>query len=148
MVLEGGGGGGTPPSDYTNAVVFMFIYIGYYFYNVFAGTSTDLTTRFEYEGHKGVSLLTLPRIEGVDVNVFTVDVYMAVTERLDIEWLIPFSNQKDVKLILFFSDNPDWSATLGYALLRRHPQASIAGGYVDNLVQPKPCHYQDRYVAC
>ena len=80
------------------------------------------------------------------MDVFTVDVYYAVTENLDIEFLTQIPKEKNVKLILFFSDNPDWSHTLGYSMLRQYPQAAIAGGYVDNLILAKPCHFPDRYV--
>ena len=96
---------------------------------------------YEYEGRKGISFLSLPKLDGVDIEIFTVDVYEAVLEHIDIRPLSPISNEKDVKLILFLSDNPDWSHRLGYMMLKHYPHTAIAGGYVDNLVLPKPCHY-------
>ena len=106
------------------------------------GTSTDLSTMYEFESHKAISFLSLPKLDGVDVEVFTVDVYEAVCEHLDIGSLSPVSNEKDVKLIVFLSDNPDWSHRLGYMMLKHYPRTAIAGGYVDNLVVPKPCHFK------
>ena len=97
---------------------------------------------YEYESQKAISFLSLPKLDGVDMQVFTVDVYEAVLEHIDIRPLSPVSNEKDVKLIVFLSDNPDWSHRLGYMMLKHYPQTAIAGGYVDNLVLPKPCHFK------
>ena len=105
------------------------------------GTSSDLSQRFEYEGRKSVSFLTLPKLDGVEIEVSAIDNFMVVDDLVNLELLTRTPKEKDVKLILFIAENPDWSNMIGYSLLRLYKTAAIAGGYVDNLIQAKPCNY-------
>ena len=79
-------------------------------------------------------------MDGVEIEVSAIDNFMVVDDLVNLELLTRTPKEKDVKLILFIAENPDWSNMIGYSLLRLYKTAAIAGGYVDNLIQAKPCN--------
>lgn len=103
------------------------------------GTAQNTNRISELEDTRALTLLTLPKIEGLDIYSFFVDVHnihMDENAVFDVSQVSNVPEDKQVKAILMFSNQPYCPPEIGYSLLQHYEGCVIAGGYVDNLILP------------
>lgn len=112
------------------------------------GSDQKTKSTKEMEDRAALSVLSIPKIEGLDIYTFFVDVYPdhMLTEEtgevFDLHEISTVPEKKDVKALLLFCDEPYCPHEIGYKFLDHYPNCVMAGGYVDNLIAPKfTCMY-------
>jgi hypothetical protein len=104
----------------------------------------------ELEDVAALTLVSLPNEESLDIYTFFIDIKgqeyrmdSHFTDMFDIKKVSTVPEDKDVKVILFFCDQPNCPPEVGYALLKHYKGSVIAGGYVDHLISPLQHSYGD-----
>lgn len=109
------------------------------------GTNAQSTRSHEVESKKSLSYLLIPKLEGLEINTFTIDSH-TYTSTVDnhfepsaLSEINDIPGGKDVKAVLFFCNEPLCPPEIGYSLLQHYHDSIVAGGYVDNLICPQNC---------
>lgn len=109
------------------------------------GTNAQASHSHEIEGKKSLSYLLIPKLDGLDIDTFTIDIHTYATN-VDNPFEpgsgLQFSSipeDKDVKAILFFCNEPFCPPEIGYTLMQNYHNSVVAGGHIDNLICPQNC---------
>ena len=113
---------------------------------LFTGTDAQTIRSYEIESKKSLSYLLIPKLDGLDIHTFTIDIHVyaaSIDNSFDPSNLLQYSSipegKDDVKAILFFCNEPYCPPEIGYTLLQHYRDSIVAGGYVDNLILPQNC---------
>lgn len=89
--------------------------------------------------------MLIPKLDGLDIDTFTIDIHTYATN-VDNPFEpgsgLQFSSipeDKDVKAILFFCNEPFCPPEIGYTLMQNYHNSVVAGGHIDNLICPQNC---------